>query len=188
MTTNRKVCPKCKNAMHREVDGWLCYPAGCGDWLPIGTPTAKIDDQKKKSSACAVAYPQRWMERDAHGSQLAHVAQALAAVPTPQTHDDKLRGNTEADCHYSPHDLSNAAILARALPFWDSPAHAYLVEGRGLTIIERLCRDLLFVPDLPYWGYADPSARSKTHLATLPAMIARLRDARGEDGPSIHVT
>ena len=52
MTTNRKVCPKCKNAMHREVDGWLCYPAGCGDWLPIGTPTAKIDDQKKKSSAC----------------------------------------------------------------------------------------------------------------------------------------
>ena len=39
-------------------------------------------------------------------------AALLAAVPTPQTHDDKLRGNTEADCHYSAHDLSNASILA----------------------------------------------------------------------------
>jgi len=30
---------------------------------------------------------------------------------TPQTHDDKERGNTEADHHYSPHDLSNQARL-----------------------------------------------------------------------------
>jgi hypothetical protein len=37
--------------------------------------------------------------------------------PTPQTHDDKLRGNTEADCHYRPHDLSNAATLSS----WPTP-------------------------------------------------------------------
>jgi len=41
-----------------------------------------------------------------------HSQAQLAHMPTPQTHDDKLRGNTEADNHYSPHDLSNAAILA----------------------------------------------------------------------------
>lgn len=32
--------------------------------------------------------------------------------PRPQVHDDKKRGNTEAECHYFPHDLSNAAELA----------------------------------------------------------------------------
>jgi hypothetical protein len=37
--------------------------------------------------------------------------------PTPQTHDDKLRGNTEADNHYFPHDLSNAATLSS----WSTP-------------------------------------------------------------------
>jgi hypothetical protein len=37
---------------------------------------------------------------------------ACTSVPTPQTHDVTTRGNTEADCHYYPHDLSNAAILA----------------------------------------------------------------------------
>jgi len=50
-------------------------------------------------------------------SQLADTAQALAAWPTPQTHDDKLRGNTRADNHYFPHDLSNAATLAS----WSTP-------------------------------------------------------------------
>ena len=86
-------------------------------------PTPNTADNNASRSQDAVAYSQRWMERDAHGSQLAHVAQALAAVPTPQTHDDKLRGNTEADCHYSPHDLSNAAILASVpTPMAGSPA------------------------------------------------------------------
>ena len=37
--------------------------------------------------------------------------------PTPQTHDVTTRGNTEADHHYSPHDLSNAALLAG----WSTP-------------------------------------------------------------------
>jgi len=41
----------------------------------------------------------------------------LAAWPTPQSHDERDRGNTEADHHYFPHDLSNAAILAS----WATP-------------------------------------------------------------------
>jgi hypothetical protein len=32
--------------------------------------------------------------------------------PTPQKHDERERGNTMADHHYFPHDLSNAATLA----------------------------------------------------------------------------
>lgn len=37
---------------------------------------------------------------------------AFTSLPTPQTHDVTTRGNTEADHHYSPHDLSNAAMLS----------------------------------------------------------------------------
>jgi hypothetical protein len=38
--------------------------------------------------------------------------------PRPQAHDDKKRGNTEADNHSFPHDLSNAAELAS----WPRPS------------------------------------------------------------------
>lgn len=41
----------------------------------------------------------------------------LAGWPTPQSHDERKRGNTEAGHHYSPHDLSNAADLAG----WPTP-------------------------------------------------------------------
>jgi len=44
-------------------------------------------------------------------------AAMLAAWPTPQTHDVTERGNTEADHHYFPHDLSNAVKLAA----WPTP-------------------------------------------------------------------
>jgi len=36
----------------------------------------------------------------------------LAHWITPQAHDDKLRGNTNADYHHKPHDLSNQSLLA----------------------------------------------------------------------------
>jgi len=36
----------------------------------------------------------------------------LAFWITPQTHDTTVRGNVMADHHYSPHDLSNQALLA----------------------------------------------------------------------------
>lgn len=46
----------------------------------------------------------------------------LVAAPwiTPQTHDTTTRGNTEADHHYSPHDLSNQVLLAESAP-WPTP-------------------------------------------------------------------
>lgn len=37
--------------------------------------------------------------------------------PTPQRHDDRRRGNTEADHHYFPHDLPNAVELSA----WSTP-------------------------------------------------------------------
>jgi hypothetical protein len=51
-----------------------------------------------------------------HQVNLSEAAQ-ITHWPTPQTHDDKLRGNTAADNHYFPHDLSNAATLSS----WSTP-------------------------------------------------------------------
>lgn len=36
----------------------------------------------------------------------------MAAWPSPQAHDERKRGNTEADHHHFPHDLSNAVEIA----------------------------------------------------------------------------
>ena len=46
-----------------------------------------------------------------HTVSLEHVAR-FASWPTPQTHDDRERGNTMADNHSFPHDLSNMATWA----------------------------------------------------------------------------
>jgi hypothetical protein len=42
----------------------------------------------------------------------------LAPWPTPQEHDKTVRGNTMADHHHYPHDLSNAAQMAN----WATPS------------------------------------------------------------------
>ena len=62
--------------------------------------------------------PEKAAKRLEQGHQLNLSEEALiASWPTPQTHDDKLRGNTGADNHSFPHDLSNASTLAS----WPSP-------------------------------------------------------------------
>lgn len=52
----------------------------------------------------------RYLERAV--SVLRTSGKGYTSVPTPQVHDDKTRGNTEADNHHFPHDLSNAAELS----------------------------------------------------------------------------
>ena len=62
--------------------------------------------------------PEKAAKRLEQGHQLNLSEEALiASWPTPQTHDDKLRGNTGADNHSFPHDLSNASTLAS----WPTP-------------------------------------------------------------------
>jgi hypothetical protein len=59
----------------------------------------------------------RFLHRQALVRRTSGTDSTLSGWPTPQTHDVTTRGNTEADCHYSPHDLSNAAMLAG----WPTP-------------------------------------------------------------------
>ena len=55
------------------------------------------------------------IKRKGSPQDLCQAAQ-VTGWPTPQTHDDKLRGNTSADHHHFPHDLSNAAEMASGWP------------------------------------------------------------------------
>ena len=54
---------------------------------------------------------------DRHNHFTLQSASAMAAWPTPQSHDERERGNTMADHHHFPHDLSNSAKLAS----WATP-------------------------------------------------------------------
>jgi hypothetical protein len=67
------------------------------------------------------------------------------------------------------------AVLDRAVPLAGTFGEAYL-RARGLTPHRRLTGDIRFVSDLDYWGAKDNGVRSVVHLATLPAVIAVIRD------------
>ena len=67
------------------------------------------------------------------------------------------------------------AILQRAVPLAGTYGEAYL-RGRGLTPDRLLTGDIKFVAELDYWGATDNGVRSIVHLATLPAIVARIRD------------
>jgi hypothetical protein len=71
-------------------------------------------------------YEHRWKSLDTvfglrasmlHSSAPRTGGRDYTSWPTPQSHDERERGNTEADDHHFPHDLSNAATMAS----WPTP-------------------------------------------------------------------
>jgi hypothetical protein len=69
-------------------------------------------------------------------------------------------------------------VLARAVSITDTHGEAYL-KARGLTPHKRLTGDIRFVADLDYWGPGDNGVRDIVHLATVPAVVALIRDFSG---------
>jgi hypothetical protein len=63
-------------------------------------------NQAANLAAWSTPRANKWGFPDAHGSH-----EQPAPWITPQTHDTTTRGNTGADHHYSPHDLSNQVLL-----------------------------------------------------------------------------
>jgi hypothetical protein len=144
LTWKERVTPSGRRIPALRASGRRTSGSDCISW-----PSPNVADHNASRSNDAVAYSRRWMERENHGSQLAHTAQAMASWPTPdgsktdsrgtqdrpsreatgrttgylaeavvsygapwptpQSHDERERGNTEADHHHFPHDLSNAA-------------------------------------------------------------------------------
>jgi hypothetical protein len=64
------------------------------------------------------------------------------------------------------------------LVIFGTHAEAYL-KARGISLSNSISADLGFIPALAYWGYADGATEHLTRLATLPAMVAMIRDSSG---------
>ena len=75
-------------------------------WPTPNTPSGGRSMDPSKMSATGMTTDGR-----KHTVGLEHVVR-FAAWPTPQSHDDRERGNTNADHHHFPHDLPNMATWA----------------------------------------------------------------------------
>ena len=71
-------------------------------------------------------------------------------------------------------------IIDRAVPIEGTHAEAYLKIGRGLTPNKRYTVDLRFVAELDYWGLPDNGSGELRMLASLPALIAIIRNYHGD--------
>lgn len=73
-----------------------------------------------------------------------------------------------------------ADIIDRAVPLEGTHAEAYLRLGRKLTPSKRFTADLRFVDELDYWGIPDNGSGEPRQLASLPALIAIIRNVYGD--------
>jgi hypothetical protein len=109
LTWKHKSTPLGRRYLERAASALRTSGNGCTSWR---SPNARLNGGGDYSD------PEKAAKRLEQGHQLNLSEEALlVAWPTPQTHDDKLRGNTNADNHSFPHDLSNAATLAS----WSTP-------------------------------------------------------------------
>ena len=116
LTWKHKSTPLGRRYLERAASALRTSDSGFTSWR---SPNARLNGGGDYSD------PEKAAKRLEQGHQLNLSEEALiTSWPTPQTHDDKLRGNTAADNHYFPHDLSNAATLAS----WPSPGSN---EGSG---------------------------------------------------------
>jgi hypothetical protein len=79
-------------------------------------------------------------------------------------------------------EMAIADVLDRAFDLEDPRAKhgkAYIVEERGLAPNPSVTRDIKFVESLDYWGLGDNGLGQPVLLATLPAIIAIIRDVSG---------
>lgn len=114
MIWKRTVTPSGRLVFRLAASGRSTSGKGFTSWP---TPDASVVNEES---------PEKWEARRAiaaakHGNNGFGMpltqATKLASWPTPQSHDERKRGNTEADHHYFPHDLSNASELAA----WPTP-------------------------------------------------------------------
>ena len=109
LTWKHKTTPLGRSYLERAASALRTSASGFTSWR---SPNTRLNGGGDYSD------PEKAAKRLEQGHQLNLSEEALIAHwPTPQTHDDKLRGNTEADNHFFPHDLSNAAVLAS----WATP-------------------------------------------------------------------
>lgn len=106
LTWKRKVTPLGRRYLERAASALRTGGKGCTSSVPTPQSSDMTGGGQAKRAMLS--------KRPSGAAQSANLNDfaMLACLPTPQTHDITTLGNTEADCHYSPHDLSNAAQLS----------------------------------------------------------------------------
>jgi hypothetical protein len=90
---------------------------------------------RRTSESGCTSWPTPEKHRNGNGAGLTiGIAAQLAAWPTPQSHDDRERGNTNADNHYYPHDLPNMASWAMPRAEDSESSGMRWKEGRADTL------------------------------------------------------
>lgn len=105
---NRLVTPSGRSVFRLAASARRTSGSDFTSW-----PTATVHDADRGGQG------KRAMGDTRHGSNLQDFA-LLTGWPTPQSHDDRERGNTMADNHSYPHDLPN--MVAWATPTGLAPA------------------------------------------------------------------
>jgi len=97
-------------------------PSSCGSSASAYL-TSSLENRLRVRLAGSTLFQETWKMKITPSGRLlwAHTASVRRTSgkestgwPTPQNHDDRLRGNTNADHHYRPHDLPNMAM-------WSTP-------------------------------------------------------------------
>ena len=126
LTWKERVTPAGRRIPALRASGRRTSGSGCTSWPTPNTPSGGRSCSIDKLSATGMTPDGR-----KHTVSLEHVAK-FSAWPTPQTHDDRKRGNTEADHHHFPHDLSNAAEMAT----WIAPQTKDFRSGQAKRYLE----------------------------------------------------
>ena len=113
LTWKGRTTPLGRRYLERAASVRRTSGSGCTS-VPISqVPTPEATNRERSEKTLAITAKQR-LERCGQTTTPLYLAEVakLSAVPTPQKHDERTRGNTEADNHYYPHDLLNVAELA----------------------------------------------------------------------------
>jgi hypothetical protein len=148
LTWKQRVTPSGRSIPALRGSGRRTSGSDCTSW-PTPQAIEQLDTSEKKRArgshvglnlAVAASYaswptpmagtPAQNGNNEAGNTDCSRKTVALCAPwITPQTHDERERGNTGADHHYSPHDLSNQAQLAT----WSTPSTRDWKDTAGMA-------------------------------------------------------
>lgn len=158
---------------------FLCRPSGSGggiiDMVMHARTCAFLDavefitHEAKPGAARAAEAPGVREKRETEAEERRAAGAARAEEDAKAAETEREREQREV-----------AELQKRAVPIAGTAAEAYLAARRLGGMAATLLRDLSFIPALEYWGYATAQAPRKTLLATLPVMLAKIRDVDGK--------
>ncbi len=134
--------------------------------------TSSLENRLRARLAGSTLFQETWRMKITPSGRLlwAHTASVRrisdkesTGWPTPQNHDDRLRGNTNADHHYRPHDLPNMAA-------WSSPRS----NKRGFPDAHGSHESPVSSWVSPQKGDADRGGQAKRYME--PTHAVRLND------------